>query len=224
MFLLRDGLFTLMYIASLTVLIRFEEQALNTPHPPCLWRRFLDDTFVVIQTAHKDRFIEHINSIDDRIQFTMEESRSEGSMPFLDTLVIPQPDGNFSTTVYRKQTHTDLYLQWDSHHTIAAKFSVVNTLLHRAKAVCSYSNLLKKGEDHLQKVILENKYPMWALNSVKMKKKAPPRQDQNKKGTNNSTNATTGNPRPYMVVLYVKGLSEGIRNVCRKHGVQVYCK
>ena len=73
----------------------FEKQALNTaPHPPSVWRRFVDDTFVVIQTAHKVRFIEHINSIDDSIQFTIEESRSDGSMLFLDTLVIPQPDGS----------------------------------------------------------------------------------------------------------------------------------
>ena len=107
----------------------FEVQALNTaPHSPSLWRRFVEDTFVVIQAAQKDRFIENIDSIDDRIQFTMEESRSDGSMPFLDTLVIPQPDGSFSTTVYRKQTLTDLYLQWDSHYTIAAKYSVMNTI------------------------------------------------------------------------------------------------
>ena len=67
----------------------FEVKALNTAHhPPNLWRRFVDATFVV-QAAHKDRFTEHINSIDDRIQFTMEESRSDGSMPSLDTLVIP---------------------------------------------------------------------------------------------------------------------------------------
>ena len=61
----------------------FEVQAINTaPHPPSLWRRFVDDTSVVIQDAQKDRFIEHINSIDDKIQFTMEDCRSDGSMPF----------------------------------------------------------------------------------------------------------------------------------------------
>ena len=124
----------------------FEMQALNTAqHPPSLWRRLVDDTFVVIQAAHKGTFIEHINSINDRIQFTMEESKSNGSMPFLDTLVIPQPDGSFSTMVYRKPTHIDLYLQLDSHHTTAAKYSVVNTLHNRAKAVCSNSQLLEKG-------------------------------------------------------------------------------
>ena len=154
----------------------------------------------------------------------MEESRSDGSMPFLETLVIPQPDSSFSTIVYGKPTHTNLYLQWDSHLMIAAKCSVVNTIHHSTKVVCSNSQLLEKEEDHLQRVLLENKYPMWALNRVKMKINAPTQQEQKKKGTNISTNATAGNQRPYTVVLYVKRLSESIKNECRKHGVQVYCK
>ena len=120
--------------------------------------------------------MEHITSIDDKIQFTMEDSRSDGSMPFLDILVTPGSDGILSTTVCRKLTHTDLYLQWDSHHIIAAKCSVVNTLPHRARAVHSNQQLLEE-EDHLQKILIENKYPMWALNRVKMKIKAPPRHD-----------------------------------------------
>ena len=182
----------------------FGAQVLNTAPPSSLWRRFVDDTSVVIQAAHKDVFIELVNSIDDRIQFTMKESRSDGSMPFLDTLVIPKLDGSFCMTVYRKPTHTDLYLQWDSHHTIAAKYSVVKTLHHRAKAVCSNSQLLKKEGDHLQRVLLENKYPMWDLNRVKMKINVST-QDQKKRGTNISTNAIAGNQRPYMVVPYVKG-------------------
>ena len=61
----------------------FETQTISTaPHPPSLWRRFVDDTFVVIQEAQKDSFIEHVNSIDDKIQFTMEDCRSDESMPF----------------------------------------------------------------------------------------------------------------------------------------------
>ena len=153
----------------------FETQAISTaPHLPSMWRRFVDDTFVVIQKTQKDCFIENINSIDDKIQFTMEDCRSDGSMPFLDTQVTPRSDGSLNTTVYRKPTHIDLYLQWDSHHTIAAKYSVVNTLHHRARAVCSNQQLVEE-EDHLQKVLTENKYPMWALNRVKMKIKAPPK-------------------------------------------------
>ena len=95
----------------------FEVQALNTaPHPPSLWRRFVADTFAVTQYAHEDSFIEHINSIDDRIQFTMEDCRSDGSMPFLVPLVIPQPDGSFSTTVYRKPTHNVSTVEQSPYH------------------------------------------------------------------------------------------------------------
>ena len=41
-------------------------------------------------------------------QFTSEESSEDGSMPFLDMLILPQEDGSFHTTIYRKPTHTDI--------------------------------------------------------------------------------------------------------------------
>ena len=97
----------------------------------------------------------------------MEDSREDGSMPFLDTLVTQCSDGSLSTRVYRKPTQTDLYLQWDSHHTIATKYSVVSTLHHGAKAVCSTQQLLDEEEHHLQNVLKENKYPNLALNRGK---------------------------------------------------------
>ena len=86
----------------------------------------------------------------------------------------------------------------------------VNTLHHRARAVCSNHQLLKE-EDHLQRVLLENKHHIWALNRMKMKINASSNQDQNKRGTNISANATSGNQRPYMVVPYVKGLSKSLK-------------
>ena len=140
-------------------------------------------------------------------------------MPFLDTIVTINDDGSLNTKVYRMPTHTDLYLQWDSHHAIAAKYSVINTLHHRARAVCSNKQLLKEEEDHLQKVLTENKYPILALNRVKLKTKVTQAQDQCKK---NNTNAkdTSGNKKSYMVLPYIKGLSESMKNVGKKHGIQ----
>ena len=43
-------------------------------------------------------------------------------------LGMPEPDKILAITVHRKPTDTDQYLLWDSHHNIAAKYSVVNTL------------------------------------------------------------------------------------------------
>ena len=204
----------------------FEKQAISTaPHPPTFWRRYVDDTFVVIQKTQEDSFFNHLNTIDERIQFTKEASRSDGSMPFLNALVTINGDGSLNTKVYRKQTHTDLYLQWDSHHSIAVKYSVINTLHHRAKAVCSNKQLLEDEEEHLKKVLTENKYPMWALNRVKLKNKDTRTQTQEQRRTQKTiANVTTGHKRAYMVLPYVKGLSESMKNVGKKHGIQTYFK
>ena len=48
--------------------------------------------------------------------FTVESNKEDGAIPFLDTIGKPEADGNPSITVYRKPTHMDQYLQWDSHH------------------------------------------------------------------------------------------------------------
>ena len=116
---------------------KFEKEALDTaPHPPILWERYVDDTFV-IQEQHKDEFFHNINSIDPNIDFTAETTKADGSTPFLDTLVTPQSDGRLATTVYRKPTHTNQYLQWVSHHAITNKYSIISSLFHRAKHICS---------------------------------------------------------------------------------------
>ena len=44
----------------------FEKKVIDSsPHTPCFWRRFIDDTFTIIYTAHKRSFLDHLNSIDD---------------------------------------------------------------------------------------------------------------------------------------------------------------
>ena len=104
----------------------------------------MDDTFVIHKEANKHGFLQHINSVDPVIRFTVEDNKEDGSIPFLDTVVKPEADGTLSITVYRKPTHTDQYLQWDSHHHLSAKFSVIQTLFHRASTVCSKPELLQQ--------------------------------------------------------------------------------
>ena len=87
-------------------------------------------------------------------------------IPFLDTIVKPEADGSLSITVYRKPIHTDQYLQWESHHHLSAKFSVINCLSHRAKTVCSSPELPKQEMDHLMKALTQCKYPKWPLDKV----------------------------------------------------------
>ena len=37
----------------------------------------MDDSFVVIKSAHKEEFLNHINSIDEGIQLTAEKTKAD---------------------------------------------------------------------------------------------------------------------------------------------------
>ena len=131
-----------------------EQKAVSSTSHPCkFWHRFVDDTFVIHKEVHKQDFLQHINSVDPAIKFTVEDNKEDGSIPFLDTIVKPEADGSLSITVYKKPTHTDQYLQWDSHHNLSATFSVIYTLSHRAQTVYSNPELLKQEKEHLRKAL-----------------------------------------------------------------------
>ena len=72
----------------------FEQKALSTAtHPPGMWLRYVDDTFVFQNKDLKQIFLEHINSVYQAIKFTVEDNKEDGTIPFLDTIVKPEADG-----------------------------------------------------------------------------------------------------------------------------------
>ena len=119
--------------------------------------------------VNKQNFLQHINSVDLAIQCTVQNSKEDGAIPFLETIVKPETDGKLSITVYRKPTHMDQYLQWDSHHHLSAKYSVISTLTCRAQTVCSNPDLLQKEVEYLRKALTNCNYPKWALDKVEKK-------------------------------------------------------
>ena len=145
------------------------EKHSGLPLTPMCWYRFVDDTFVIQQQAHQQLFLDHINSIDPSIKFTVEGNQENGAIPFLDTLVKSEVDNSLSIKVYCKLTHTDQYIQWDSHHNLSAKYSVIGTLSHRAKSVCPTPGLLNEKLQHLKEALVRCKYPRWAINKLQNK-------------------------------------------------------
>ena len=65
----------------------FEQKAFSTAPTPQFWHRYMDDTFVIQKEIHKQDFLQHIDSVDPAIQFTVQNSKEDGAMPFLDTIV-----------------------------------------------------------------------------------------------------------------------------------------
>ena len=138
---------------------------------------------------------------------------------FLDILIRPDNEGRLNTSVYRKPTHMDQYLHWDSLHPISSKYSVVGTLQHRAKTVCSNKQLLQQEEDHLARALKNCNYPMWTLNRIKIKMNNP----AHKKNKNKTSSTQQNNiPKPHTTIPYYKGLSESVKKRCSNYGVQIY--
>ena len=136
----------------------------------------------------------------------------------------PEADSTLSTTVYRKPTHTDQYLQWNSHHHLSAKFSVVHNLSHRAFTVCSKPELLQKEKDHLRKALTKCNYIKWALDKVEKRLNKSTRQatDGGTTGAQPATNEATN--KGHIVIPYTQGLCESIKKIWGRCGIQTHFK
>ena len=198
------------------------------PTPPRFWCRFVDDTFVIYKEFNKQDFLQHISSVVPAIRFTVGDNKGDGSIPFLDTIVKPEDDGSLTITVYRKPTHTDQQLQWDSHHHLSAKFSVIHTLSHRAKTVCSKPELLQQEKDHLRKALTKCKYPKWALDKVEKRLNKSTRDDidgANNQGTTVAQAVTSKvKTKGHIVIPHIQGLCESIKKICGRYGIQTHFK
>ena len=185
-------------------------------------------TFVIYKEANKQGVLQHINSVDPAIKFTVEDNKEDGSIPFLDTIVKSEVDGSLSITMYKKPTHTDWYFHWDSHHNLSAKFSIINTLSHRAQTVCSNPELLKQEKEHLRKALTKCKYPKWALDKVEKRLNKPSSETidgVNNQGANNTPAATREvKSKGPIVMPYTQGLCESIKKICGRYGIQTHFK
>ena len=95
--------------------------------------------------------LDHLNTQDTRIKFTMEIEQNK-HLPFLDVQVNRDNDG-LHTGVYRKPTHTDQYIHFNSQHPNKIKTGIISTLTRRAVNVCSEPKALKQELTHLQRCI-----------------------------------------------------------------------
>ena len=134
---------------------RLEKRALATfAHAPPLWKRYVDDILSKIKKHLVDLFLAHLNTMHERIKFTHEDM-IDRMLPFLEVEIHINDDGSLKFKIYRKPTHTNQYLMFDSNHHINHKLGVVATLNHRANVLITEEDD-KKEEEQLLKIAMRN--------------------------------------------------------------------
>jgi len=141
-------------------------------------------------------------------------SRSSNRLSFLDTTTT-RVRGRIQVSVYRKPTHTEKYLDYNSHHPSQHKRSVVNTLLRRAQEIPSTNAGRSRERRHVIKVLRDNNYPLRFLRSFKSYHSSLHRDSSN----NNTSSTSAPSTSPFVVLPYVRGISERISRVLRNNGV-----
>ena len=144
----------------------------------------------------------------------MEIPENDSSISFLDTKCSPNSDHTIHTSVYRKPTHTDCYLDWNSKHPISAKKAVIHEVVYRAKNVCSTPEILAKEMDYLHE-ILKNNIPNLMIKESENKPTTP---------IINPDTGLKGKQNVIISVPYVPGLSEEFRRMFQHTSVQVLFK
>ena len=188
----------------------FEKKALATSTLKSrFWFRYVDDTLSSswahgLENLH--RYLEHINSLHPFIKFTLEMQKEDKTIPFLDVLLIIQEDGSLGHKVYRKPTHTDRYLHYNSFRHPSIKNSVCKTLIDRARTICEVDNI--EGElEHLRSVLKMNGYPKKFINNA-MKT----RQHVREKTEYQSS----------VSLPYIGSASHKIERILKEAGIQLY--
>ena len=162
------------------------------------WKRSVDDACTVVPINRVQHLLQHLNTIESTIQFTV-EVENDGKLPFLDVNICRLPDGSFNTSVFRKPTHTDRYLDFASHHPLSHKRAVVCTLTSRASTHSSQHHDKITEMSNIVSSLKLNGYPKTFIHSSRRSPAVAP--------------TSTPEWRAEAVIPYVQGVSECLRHV-----------
>ena len=172
------------------VMEEVEERALSTcTHKPLFWKRYVDDT--VSPTIWPD------TGIPPPLEFywaldPIHDWRSVlRNHCFLDTMVSRHDYGSISTTVFRKKTHTNHYLDFSSNHPLAPR-----TLLTRADRICTFQRDRDTEKEHVSKALESWGYPKTVIRQH---------------WRSSPTSALPPSPKATITLPYVRHLAKSIR-------------
>ena len=123
------------------------------------WNRYVDDVLATVKKDKTDDILHTINNTTEIIKFTKEEE-DNNQLAFLDILLIRTDDGTINTQVYRKKTHTDQILNFNSNHPNQhnCKISCIRSLFNRIDTHCKTGQAKQTERKYLYSTFMKNSY------------------------------------------------------------------
>ena len=94
-----------------------------------------------------------LNTYHQQIQFTYKLEKYQRIS--LHVSIRRLTNEKLETTVFRKETNTDAYMNWNSHAPMQWKIGTLKNLVKRSMNTCSDQHLLQEEFDYLRKVFVE---------------------------------------------------------------------
>ena len=199
--------------------------SLSRHQQPLLFKRYVDDCFIICHKSHVETILNALNAQHSTMQLTMEHPHHNGSIDFLDLNICPvymTDKMKFTTTVFRKKTHTSHLLAYSSAHPPTVKQGIASCFLHRASSHCSTKDLLLEEHNKIADNLKLNQYPPAFIKRA-IDSAPTPSFEQDKKDKTPIQEETTL-PTFHCSIPFVPHLSYAIRRSLRKVNVQVHFK
>lgn len=139
------------------------------------------------------------------------ELESGNWLPFLDVLLVKNPNGSLSRWLFHKATQTDLYIHSSTHYHPRQKVGILKTLALRAYHICDDENL-NQELSHLHRVFWVNEYSnkqiLRALNHAKSFFLST-----------SNTNSSQPSPISSTFPPFITGISQKISKILIKKGL-----
>ena len=130
------------------------------------WTRYVDDTFACIKPEQEIIIQKELNRYHNNIKFTYELEDND-KIAFLDVLIRKTGKNEIETSVYRKETNTDIYMNWNSYAPSTWKIATLKSLIKRALLISSNDLLLKAELAYIKKVFTtHNDYPLRLVETI----------------------------------------------------------
>ena len=181
--------------------------------------RYVDDIFIMVPNTHVDRILQIFNTNPLNIEFTLEKEVG-GAINFLDVSITRKQNQKLSFNWYRKPSWSGRYLNFNSHHPLRYKKSVINNLVDRA-ILLSDKKFQKNNLKLITDTLDENDYPPCFTQDI-INQRLLTLEQKTRLGNNHiDINAEI---KPFISIPYIEGLSEKISGILHSYNLKTAYK